>query len=152
MATILGRDLSYINENITGTNEADILVGFSGQDRLTGRAGADLFVFTEKDIYGRFTKPSVGIDGETFPSRTLWGIDRILDYNPAEGDQIVLVGSKLDQTDIASRLSFDSNTGILSVDNIAFVQLTGSSVLPGAGGLPNGYTAGSLAELGIRMG
>ncbi len=138
---IIGRDLSYVRETLTGTNQADTLVGLSGQDILTGGGGADRFVFTEKDIDGRYG------DG----GRTLWPVDVINDFNPLEGDRIVLVGNKFHTSDISQRLSFDSNTGTLSVDGKAFVQLAGTSTIPSGNTLPSGFTAASLASLGVQL-
>jgi Ca2+-binding RTX toxin-like protein len=49
---------------LIGSRHADILIGGSGNDTLTGGAGADLFV--------------------------LEGVDRIIDFEPDEGDLLVI--------------------------------------------------------------
>lgn len=56
-----------------GAKGDDVLIGGAGNDVLQGGAGADVFKFSPR-----------------------LGIDEILDFNPAEGDQLVLEGCGVD--------------------------------------------------------
>lgn len=55
---------------LVGSSAGDFLQGLQGNDTLTGRAGADLFSFSAEEI----------------------GLDRITDFNKAEGDKLDLRG------------------------------------------------------------
>ena len=57
---------------LEGGEGEDVLVGGAGRDTLSGGPGADQFVFT--------------------PESAEKGLDRIIDFRPEEGDQIVLSG------------------------------------------------------------
>lgn len=72
------------DDTLSGGGGDDMLAGDAGTDRLTGGggadmlyggAGADIFIFNDNSL-----------DGE--------GDDRIVDFNPAEGDLIYLTGSQ----------------------------------------------------------
>ena len=79
---------------------------------MTGGLGADKFVVRQGDL------------------------DRIIDFNPAEGDKIVLWAAQLNLAASASTaggiaaapigtLSFDATTHVLSVDGSPVVELLG---------------------------
>jgi len=57
---------------ISGSAKADVLGAGKGADKLTGASGADQFVFNTKDSFG------------------VKGADTITDFNPEEGDKLVL--------------------------------------------------------------
>ncbi|MBJ7446102.1 MAG: hypothetical protein JHC81_01095, partial [Brevundimonas sp.] len=63
------------NDILMGGDGADRLTGGSGLDILYGGAGADIFIFGDASTDGT-------------------GSDRIVDFNPAEGDLIYLTGSQ----------------------------------------------------------
>lgn len=95
------------NDNLLGGEGNDYLIGEAGDDTLSGGAGADFFVFTSlKD-----------------------GIDKITDYNPAEGDKLVFVGSDfINSQGQSSRIELNFQTGALSVggQTIAMLNPTNS--------------------------
>jgi len=62
---------------ISGSANDDVLGAGKGADKLTGASGADQFVFNTKDSFGAK------------------GADTITDFNPEEGDQIVLSSNAL---------------------------------------------------------
>ncbi|MEO1377146.1 MAG: calcium-binding protein [Cyanobacteria bacterium J06635_10] len=80
---------------VRGGEGDDVLVGNEGFDVLIGGGGSDIFEFFADQF----------IEGE---------IDLILDFEPGE-DAVLVVGS----TDV----SFNANTGLLSVDGLEVVQL-----------------------------
>lgn len=75
MATVTG---TTGDDVLVGTLDADALLGGRGADLLTGGLGADRFVLQDA--------ASAGLDS------ALVAIDRITDFNPAEGDLLVLRG------------------------------------------------------------
>lgn len=74
------------DDTIIGGDGSDILDGRAGSDVLTGGPGADFFVISS-------------------------GVDRITDFNPSEGDQIVF-----QSTGDVLRTTEDGNTVIRSLD------------------------------------
>lgn len=80
---LLGRQS---DDTIIGGDGSDILDGRAGSDVLTGGLGADFFVISS-------------------------GVDRITDFNPSEGDQIVFQA-----TGDVLRTTEDGNTVIRSLD------------------------------------
>lgn len=66
------------DDRLEGGEGDDILVGGAGRDTLSGGPGADQFVFTRDSAFD--------------------GLDRIIDFRPEEGDQIVLSGFQEDGT------------------------------------------------------
>lgn len=86
------------NDVLTGGNGNDILIGDLGSDTLTGGGGADTFVL----ILG---------EGLTLDTTT----DRILDFNPGEGDRIGVTGN-------LSRLTFTQS------GSDTLIQFSGSTL------------------------
>jgi len=64
--------VSSKSDAISGSAKDDVLGAGKGADKLTGASGADQFVFKTKDSFGNA------------------GADIITDFNPEEGDQLVL--------------------------------------------------------------
>lgn len=64
--------VSSKSDAISGSAKDDVLGAGKGADKLTGASGADQFVFNTKDSFGNA------------------GTDIITDFNPEEGDQLVL--------------------------------------------------------------
>jgi len=64
--------VSSKSDAISGSAKDDVLGAGKGADKLTGARGADQFVFNTKDSFGAK------------------GADTITDFNPEEGDQIIL--------------------------------------------------------------
>lgn len=91
------------NDILVGGAGNDILVGGAGNDTLTGGGGADKFVFNSLSE----------------------GIDRITDFNRAQGDKIE-VSSTFGATSI-NQFSFNTNTGALLFDNQQFATLQNAS-------------------------
>ena len=117
--------------NFDGGEGDDYLVGGTGSNSLTGGSGADTFFFSKVEYGSNSANNNVNItgegtaiiDGEVFTSETTNNdetnrepINTIADFNTSEGDNI-----QLDATSFGiapgdtSTLSFDNNTGILSV-------------------------------------
>ncbi|MDO6965188.1 cadherin-like domain-containing protein [Rhizobium alvei] len=99
------------NDIIVGDSRANVMDGYGGNDRLTGRAGADIFVLDEK--YGR---------------------DVVTDFHPGEGDMIDLSGAigisnykdllKHHVSDIGGHVSIDADDGsVLIIRNFAIADL-----------------------------
>ncbi|WP_449417486.1 peptidylprolyl isomerase [Phormidium nigroviride] len=86
------------NDVLTGGDGNDILIGDLGNDTLTGGGGADTFVL----ILG---------EGLTLDTTT----DRILDFNPGEGDRIGVTGN-------LSRLTFTQS------GSDTLIQFSGSTL------------------------
>jgi uncharacterized repeat protein (TIGR01451 family) len=100
------------NDALNGGDGNDILFGSYGFDVMTGGAGADKFVVRQGDF------------------------DRIMDFNPAEGDKIVLWADQLNLAAAATTpggaaavpigdLSFNDTTHVLSVNGSPIVELVG---------------------------
>jgi hypothetical protein len=64
--------VSSKSDAISGSAKDDVLGAGKGADKLTGASGADQFVFNTKDSFGNA------------------GADTITDFNPEEGDQLIL--------------------------------------------------------------
>jgi RHS repeat-associated protein len=92
------------NDRLYGGGDIDRLFGEEGDDLLDGGAGSDF-------LYG-------GLGADYFVLATGNGSDRIMDFNPAEGDRLALSGLNFGQ------LSFNSNQIILGSEVLAYV--TGS--------------------------
>jgi hypothetical protein len=79
---------------LEGGEGQDVLVGGAGQDTLSGGPGADQFVFT--------------------PESAAPGLDRIIDFRPEEGDQIVLSGfEESERKVLATRIEI--RDGVLNI-------------------------------------
>jgi RHS repeat-associated protein len=92
------------NDRLYGGGDIDRLFGEEGDDLLDGGAGSDF-------LYG-------GLGADYFVLATGNGSDRIMDFNPAEGDRLALSGLNFGQ------LSFNSNQIILGSEVLVYV--TGS--------------------------
>ncbi|MBO9502974.1 hypothetical protein J7346_14795, partial [Brevundimonas sp. A19_0] len=107
------------NDRLLGGDGDDVLIGGAGFDHMVGGAGADRFEF---DISGN-------------------SLDRIFDFNPAEGDTIVIRGVSLSYT-IGDFLRFsrEANGTIetaeiyLDIDFRGGRNLDGSIIVYGTGG------------------
>lgn len=66
------------NDRLLGRAGDDSLTGGRGRDRLRGNAGADRFIYSSRSQRGAFSQS------------LLRSSDRILDFNPTEGDRIQL--------------------------------------------------------------
>ena len=82
------------DDRLEGGEGDDILVGGAGRDTLSGGPGADQFVFTRDSAFD--------------------GLDRIIDFRPEEGDQIVLSGFQEDETRALSN-RIELRDGVLTV-------------------------------------
>jgi Ca2+-binding RTX toxin-like protein len=82
------------DDRLEGGEGDDVLVGGAGQDTLSGGPGADQFVFTRESA--------------------LEGLDRIIDFRPEEGDQIVLSGFEEDETQVLSN-RIEIRDGVLTI-------------------------------------
>ena len=75
------------SDHIIGTAKNDVLSAGRGVDYLLGGAGADRYVFRQKEGFGRR------------------GADRILDFNPVEGDQLLVSSRRLKGIDERPRFA-----------------------------------------------
>lgn len=110
------------NDRLVGNAGNDDLSGGYGSDTLTGGSGADTFRF-------QFTNTSNGgayiVYDFAIPES---GTDTLDDFNPEEGDQIIISGPDLFS---ASDFQYNSNTGALLFDDNSFIQLpTGLDFVP----------------------
>ena len=87
-----------------GSNNADVIVGGAGNDRLTGRDGNDLFIFRNED-FGFSDGPAFGNYSDVIVDFEQ-GFDRLL----IEGmtfEDAVFIGN--------STYTFDNGTNVLSI-------------------------------------
>ena len=113
------------SKTLTGGDGNDTLIGGTGSSSLTGGSGADVFFLSTITIDAG---GSIFIDGravtEDEVDEILRPTNTIADFNSAEGDKI-----QLDATSFGiapgdtSTLTFDNNTGILSVGNLSAVEV-----------------------------
>ncbi len=82
------------DDRLEGGEGDDILVGGAGRDTLSGGPGADQFVFTRDSAFD--------------------GLDRIIDFRPEEGDQIVLSRFEEDETRTLSN-RIELRDGVLTI-------------------------------------
>jgi len=82
------------DDRLEGGEGDDILVGGAGRDALSGGPGADQFVFRRESAFE--------------------GLDRIIDFRPEEGDQIVLSGFDDDETQALSN-RLEIRDGVLTI-------------------------------------
>lgn len=163
--TLDGNDLVYGRNNSVAT--VDNLSGSGGNDMLDGRAGVDvlnggngndyLFGSLSGDTiiggagndtlfgsYG-FDVLTGGVGADNFILRR-GDFDRITDFNLAEGDTITIWLESLDGVGAAGtyNVTYDSSTGILSIDGVPLADLTdGGGLHPASVGIigTNGATA-----------
>ena len=111
------------NDNINGNNDRDVVTGDDGDDTVRGGKDSDIVIggLGNDEVWGdRDADILVGGAGaDTFvlfadsslpPGSTG---DQLLDFNPAEGDQIALIGLT------ANDITFNSTPGVLSRDLVA---------------------------------
>ena len=106
-----------------GGENDDYLVGGTGNNNLTGGSGADTFVFYKVENSGGGT---VTINGEVIngDETNRKPINTIADFNTSEGDNIQLDANSFGVAPgDTSTLSFDNNTGVLSVADEPAVEV-----------------------------
>ena len=106
-----------------GTESDDVITGIAGKGALQGGAGADAFTFIEQDRFGRR------------------GSDRITDFNPQEGDKIVISPTAFPGMQEFRFLSISGRKGLkaaLKSDaTVIYIEKTGElyyNATPGASG------------------
>ena len=96
------------SNTLKGTKKDDLIQAGKGADLITGGKGADHFLFTSKDKFGRT------------------GADKINDFDPAEGDRLIL-GSKrlprLEQTPLFARARSKKRLQKLAKEDIDLIYL-----------------------------
>ena len=118
--------------NFDGGEDNDYLVGGTGGNSLTGGSGADTFFFYKVESSVSYSVNSdststVIINGEVIDGdeTNQEPINAIADFNTSEGDNIQLDASSFGVTPgDTSTLSFDNNTGVLSVADEPAVKVT----------------------------
>ncbi|NEQ50051.1 MAG: calcium-binding protein [Leptolyngbya sp. SIO3F4] len=100
------------DDYIYGGDGADQLFGARGEDVLLGGNGADI-LRGKKD--NDILLGGHGGDSFVFDNASDGGTDRILDFNHAEGDRILLNQSVLGISSVTQDVSFNATTGELSV-------------------------------------
>ena len=118
---------------ITGSDDGEALAGGKGKDQMTGRDGPDAFIF---ETTGEFGKQNA---------------DVITDFDPAQGDRIVIASEAFDG---ATKIRFKSVTGKKEVKSMAksntnFIYDDKSGMLYyDANGKKNGFgPGGEFAQL-----
>ena len=125
--------------NFDGGEDNDTLIGGTGSNSLTGGSGADTFFFSKVEYGSSSANNNVNItgegtaiiDGEVFTSETTNNgetnrepINTIADFNTSEGDNIQLDANSFGVAPgDTSTLSFDNNTGVLSVADEPAVEV-----------------------------
>jgi Ca2+-binding RTX toxin-like protein len=98
---------SYVSiENVSGSKFADRLAGDTANNRLTGGAGADSFVFEAK-----------------------FGYDRIADFKVGDGDVVALQGVGFDDfADVLANAVDSANGAVISIAGHGKITLMGVAV------------------------
>ena len=126
-----GADIVYGNlgdDTCSGGDGADIVRGGQGNDTLTGGAGADWLAGDRGD-----DTMTGGAGADVFHTWSEAGIDRVLDFNAAEGDRVnLLPGTTYSVAQVGADTVIDLGAGNQMV--LVGVQLSG---------LPNGWIFGS---------
>jgi|GEM_PF-1891554 len=116
------------NDTLIGSNGADIILGGQADDSIQGGAGND-YVSGDR---GNDTETG-GAGADTFHSFSGAGIDRVLDFNMAEGDRVLLdPGTHFTVSQVGADTVVDLGAGdqvILVGINMA--SLTGSWIVTG---------------------
>ena len=98
-------------DTITGSTTSDVLGAGAGADYLSGGSGADQFVFNSKDKFGAK------------------GAGRITDFNPSDGDQLVVSSTALPGLKSATFAIATTPAQLLSLQssssNLIYYQPTG---------------------------
>ena len=109
-------------DRLDGNDGNDTLAGEAGSDTLTGGSGADEFrlSFARPQYFSGFL-----ISSEPRPES---GIDAIVDYNAAEGDQLIISAP---DSIVVEQFQYNSETGSLSYNGQQFAELpTGLDFVP----------------------
>ena len=116
-------------DTITGGTTNDVLGAGVGTDYLSGGSGADQFVFNRKDKFGAK------------------GADRITDFNPSEGDQLVVSSTALPGLKSATFAIATTPAQLLSLQtsssNLIYYQPTGE-LFYDQNGTKKGFGKGGL--------
>ena len=126
MADILGTEF---NERLTGTDEDDILIGYSGYDTLDGGEGSDTYIVNAGDFQGRFV--------DFYQDTGTFGTDIIL---AAEAGVIIGIGSGFNFASSGIEIIDGLSGSTISGDNdrqvwdFTGVEIIGVDVLNGLGG------------------
>ncbi|WP_420471014.1 hypothetical protein [Brevundimonas sp. FT23042] len=121
------------NDVLMGGDGSDRLTGGLGEDLLYGGAGADIFIIGDNDI-----------DGDAS--------DRIIDFNPAEGDLIYLTGSQqwaIGAGSLMYGLREISFTNVVGWESAIRYGTPPSGLFPGTA---TGLTFTGTAEAEVRVG
>ena len=125
-----GGDLVYGNlgdDSCNGGNGNDTVRGGQGNDTLSGGAGAD-FVSGDR---GDDTMTG-GLGADIFHSSSDAGIDRVLDFNLAEGDRVQLdLGTTFSISQVGADTVVQMSAGQVVLVGISMSALTAGSVFVG---------------------
>ena len=125
-----GGDLVYGNlgdDSCNGGNGNDTVRGGQGNDTLSGGAGAD-FVSGDR---GDDTMTG-GLGADIFHSSSDAGIDRVLDFNLAEGDRVQLdPGTTFSMSQVGADTVVQMSAGQVVLVGISMSALTAGSVFVG---------------------
>ncbi|HZX18771.1 MAG TPA: DUF5801 repeats-in-toxin domain-containing protein, partial [Pseudomonas sp.] len=151
-------------DNLEGTAQADYLFGNGGNDTLSGLEGYDILSGGAGDdiliggLGDDVLAGGAGADIFRWLSTDITGADKVLDFNPSEGDKLdltqLLIGESYNAGSLDDFLSFSvvDNSTIIAVSPTAggvattTVELTGFNVAveygvtPGGGGIISGGT------------
>ena len=125
-----GGDLVYGNlgdDSCNGGNGNDTVRGGQGNDTLSGGAGAD-FVSGDR---GDDTMTG-GLGADIFHSSSDAGIDRVLDFNLAEGDRVQLdPGTSFSMSQVGADTFVTMSAGSVILVGVSMGTLTAGSVFAG---------------------
>ncbi len=111
------------NDNLLGDDAGDRLVGEAGDDRLKGGEGSDTLIGGSGADSFRFSFRSNTSEfdfyGASEPTPES-GVDIVEDYNPQQGDQLIISASDALLTD---QFQYNSGNGFLSYQGTNFAQL-----------------------------